>query len=98
MNEKELIRGALLSIISNIGAIAGVPVKTGNLRRAIKIRETSTGFQVYMDLDQAPYAESVESVSPYWRRVAVALNDQLKAILGDRGPTRYDRGRGVRDE
>lgn len=65
MNEKEIVRAALLSIVSQIGAIAGVPIDTGNLRRSIKLRETSTGFQVYIDEEQAPYASSVELFSPY---------------------------------
>jgi len=65
VDEKTLVRNALAAITSQLGSIAGVPIDTGNLRRSIKVRETSTGFQVYIDEEQAPYAASVELFSPY---------------------------------
>lgn len=99
MNNEELmsmVGAALASIVPTIGAFASVPIDTGNLRASIKLRRVGDAFEVYIDQDQAPYAASVELFKPYWRRVAMAIQDQLKIALGDTGPTRYDSGRTAR--
>lgn len=44
----------------------------------------------------APYAGKVNNRNPYWRRVAMAVQDRLKLALGDSGPTRYDAGTNAR--
>ena len=69
-------------IVPQIGAEASVPIKSGNLRSAIKLRRTGPlNFQVYLDEEQAPYAESVELMKPYWSRVAMSIAYDL-ATLG----------------
>jgi hypothetical protein len=95
VNNEELmsmVGTALASIVSNLGTIAGVPRDTGNLHASIKLRNVGDAYEVYIDTDQAPYAGSVNERSQYWRRVAIAIQDQLKLALGDTGPTRYDSG------
>jgi len=103
---RSIVEAALYSIIPSIGPIAGVPNRTGRLQSAIKIRPTAYGFDIYIDdggiseeewneleikpFGVAPYAEKVNNRTNFWRRVAVAVQDQLKLALGDRGPTRYD--------
>ena len=95
MNNEQImsmVGTALASIVSNIGSIAGVPRDTGNLQASIKVRRAGDAYEVYIDEAQAPYAGRINEVNQYWRRVAVAIQDQLKIALGDTGPTRYDSG------
>ncbi len=80
------IEKELEMIIGGIGAQAGVPMKSGNLRKAIKLRRTGpTSFQIYMDEEQAPYAEAIEELKPYWNRVAMAVSYRLASKLGGSG-------------
>lgn len=55
-----------------------------------------TGAADNLPMGFAPYAAKVHSRNPYWRRVAMAVQDRLKLALGDRGPTRYDAGTNAR--
>jgi len=76
------IERKLNMIVPSIGAEANVPIDTGNLRASIRLRRIGPlQFQVYLDEEQAPYADSVESMKPYWNRVAMAISYSL-ATLG----------------
>jgi hypothetical protein len=80
------IEAELELIVNGIGAEAGVPVKSGNLRSAIKLRKMGPmNYQLYIDEEQAPYAGSIEDLKPYWNRVAMALSYRLAAKFGGDG-------------
>ena len=73
-------------IVSGIGAEANVPMKSGNLRDAIKLRKLGPlNYQVYIDEEQAPYAASMEEFKPYWNRVAMAMAYRLSAKFNGTG-------------
>ena len=77
------IERRLNMIVPTIGAEAAVPMRSGNLRGSIKLRRLGPlNFQVYIDEEQAPYAESVEYMKPYWNRVAMEIAYSL-ATLGE---------------
>jgi hypothetical protein len=57
----DIIEAELIRLLPTLD----VPIRTGNLLRSIKYRRTPTGFQVYLDESQAPYAEKVEDNNPY---------------------------------
>ena len=99
-NEKlmSMVGTALASIVSSLGTIAGVPRDTGNLHASIKLRRVGDAYEIYIDETQAPYAGKINETNQYWRRVAVAIQDQLKLALGDKGPMRYDPGLTARGE
>ena len=61
----EYIEQQIIIIIQTLAEEAGVPIKTGNLRKAIKYKQTDSGFQVYIDEAQAPYAKDIEAIAPF---------------------------------
>lgn len=69
--------------LSGLAEEANVPIQEGNLRQSIKTRKTGPGsYQVYVDEEQAPYAEKVEEMKPFWERVAMTLSYRLATALG----------------
>lgn len=64
---------------------ADIPIRTGNLRNAIKLIQLGTGFRIYLDEQQASYAMEVEERNPYWTRFAMRVSQRLAAKLGVEG-------------
>lgn len=80
------------SIISN----PDIPHDTGNLKRSIKIKKASYGYDIYLDTGNmttkeweenpvsgvAPYGVQLNEFKPYWRRLAFSIRDQLNSEIG----------------
>lgn len=80
------------SIVSN----PEIPQDTGNLKRSIKVRKTSYGYDIYLDTGSmtteeweknpvsgvAPYGVQLNNFKPYWRRLAFSIRDQLNSEIG----------------
>jgi hypothetical protein len=91
LQEMNTIIDRVMSSISNeIATSSDIPEVTGNLKRSIKIRPSSDGFDIYVDETQAPYAGQVNERRQYWRRVAMMVHDRLRAALGAEFTTNYN--------
>ena len=59
-----------------------LPYKTGNLRdNSYKLVKTSSGYEIYLDLNVAPYAEYIDrpgyKTEKYWDIVADKIIDEI---------------------
>lgn len=101
----EQVKRILDANLQRIITSAGVPVRTGRLKSAIKVRRATYGWDVYIDtgnysleewmaLDEkpsniAPYAARVNEMNQYWRRLAFAIYDVLNRELGGEFGTQH---------
>lgn len=86
----ETIDRVMATISNEIATSDDVPVVTGNLRSAIKVRPAAYGFDIYVDQDIAPYGAAVNERRQYWRRIALMVHDRLRAALGAEFTTNYN--------
>lgn len=90
MTQEELNRivyQVIMETLPTARADANIPYDTGNLVRSIKVRQTEYGYDVYVDMNQAPYANDVNN--GYWRRLAFIIHDRIRARLGGDLNTNY---------
>lgn len=90
MTESELYNRVMTEldrIVADIqGGLGSVPMDTGNLRRSIKVRVLSpTKFQLYIDEQQAPYAEDINEHVAFWNRLYHQVSYRLANVLGQVG-------------
>lgn len=88
--------------VAGFAAEAGIPIKTGNLRQSVDIREMPYGYDVFIDMGSgdendkehawgvAPYADKVNQGNPYWRRLAFTIRDRLNYELSGAHQTEYN--------
>lgn len=85
-----MIERVMATIAGEVAASGDIPVVTGNLRSAVKVRRAPYGFDIFVDTDIAPYGASVNENRQYWRRVALMVHDRLRSALGSEFTTNYN--------